>query len=222
MNELMLSQSEKKQKNHSPFEELKAKIEAILFTAEAPLEVAEIRATLVDVSLSDVRLAIRDLAKDYEKRSFELVETVGKYQLRTKDDYIGVVKKQYAGKPRNLSKLALETLAIIAYRQPITRAQINSIRQVDSSSLVQALKEKELIYVSGTRKEVGNPLEFRTTNKFLEVFGLKSLADLPSLRSLQMSVEDQKQVVNAFKTLEEGNIAVAADEIGFMESEANG
>lgn len=189
--------------NKSVFEILKLKVEAILFVADMPLEAGEIRNWIGEVPLSDVRMALRALVYDYQNRAFELTENNNKYQLKTRNEYLPLIKKQYSGKARSLSKNALETLAIIAYRQPITRAQINALRQVDSSSIVQTLKDKDLIYSSGTRKEVGNPLEYKTTPKFLEIFGLSSLSELPSLRSLQMNLDDQKKAVLALTSIEE-------------------
>ncbi|MEN9529204.1 MAG: hypothetical protein RI932_1077 [Pseudomonadota bacterium] len=185
----------------SPFEELKKQVEAILFAAENAMEVSDIRNVIGEVSLSDVRLALRDLMADYQPRSFFLFECGGKYQLRTRPEYAELVKKQFASKPRSLSKSALETLAIVAYRQPVTRSEVNAIRQVDSSSIMTALKEKDMIAVAGQRKEVGSPMEYKTTQRFLETFGLKSLADLPSLRSLQMKAEDQEQMAQALARL---------------------
>ncbi|WGL58801.1 SMC-Scp complex subunit ScpB [Pigmentibacter sp. JX0631] len=203
----------------STFDQLKTKVEAILFVADTPLEAGEIRNWIGEVSLADIRMAIRALAFEYEDRAFEIFEKDNKYQIKTRNEYLNLIKKQYTGKARSLSKNALETLAIIAYRQPITRAQINALRQVDSSSIVQTLKEKDLIYASGTRKEVGNPLEFRTTAKFLEVFGLNGLNELPSLRSLQMNIDDQKKAalaLNAIETSNENeNKVVNSSEIGF-------
>lgn len=185
----------------SPFEDLKKQVEAILFAAEHALEVSEIRNLIGEVSLSDVRLALRDLAADYQPRAFFLFECGGKYQLRTRPEYADLVKKQFASKPRSLSKSALETLAIVAYRQPVTRSEVNTIRQVDSSSIMTALKEKDLIAVAGVRKEVGSPMEYKTTQRFLEIFGLKNLRDLPTLRSLQMKPEDQEQMAQALASL---------------------
>ena len=144
------------------------------------------------------------------------------YQLRTREEYSDVLKKQFASKPKSLSRSAMETLAIIAYRQPITRAEINTIRQVDSSSIVNNLKDRGVIQVAGVRKEPGNPMEYRTTPKFLEVFGLDSLKKLPSLRSLQMSPEEQKDVTTALQELsnseqsEESSEQVASEVVESM------
>ena len=183
------------------FDELKLKVESILFVAESPLDAAEIRNLIGEVSLSDIRLSLRALVKEYEHRAFELIESANKYQIKTREKYLDLVKKQYSGRPRSLSKNALETLAVIAYKQPITKAQINALRQLDSYSIIQTLKDKELIYVSGVKKEVGNPLEYRTTEKFLEVFGLKKLSDLPNLRSLQLNLDEQQHISQVLKSI---------------------
>ncbi len=187
----------------SAFESLKMQVEAILFTAEKPLEAGEVRLFIGhDISLADIRLALHSLSKDYANRAFELFIHDNRYQIRTRMEHLDLIKKQHVGKPRNLSKNSLETLAIIAYRQPVTRAQINALRGLDSSSIILSLKEKDLIYPSGTRKEVGNPIEYKTTDKFLEIFGLTSVKDLPSLRSLQMNVDDQQKAIDALKSIE--------------------
>ena len=207
----------------SVFAQLKAQVEAILFAADAILEVGEIRNLIPESSLADVRLALKDLGRDYEGRAFFLFECGGKFQLRTREEFSEIVRKQFSAKPRTLSKSALETLAIVAYRQPVTRAEVNAIRQVDSSSIMTSLKEKDLVCVAGQRKEVGSPLEYRTTQKFLEVFGLAALKDLPSLRSLQMKPDDQKQLESALATLNKGPDAVeepiTAGELSFEEIE---
>jgi len=187
----------------SAFESLKLEVEAILFTAERSLEAGEIRILIGhDTSLSDIRLALHGLSRDYENRAFELFIHDNRYQIRTRLKYLDLIKKQHAGKSRTLSKNSLETLAIIAYRQPVTRAQINTLRGLDSSSILLSLKDKDLIYASGIRKELGNPIEYKTTLKFLEIFGLNSLKDLPSLRSLQMNPDDQQKAIDTLKSLE--------------------
>lgn len=199
---------------------LKLQIEALLFAAEHAVDVSEIRSHLGEVSLAEVRLALRDLANDYESRAFSLFEFGGKYQLRTREDYAELVSKQFGSKPRSLSKSALETLAIVAYQQPVTRAQVSSVRGVDSSAIVQSLKDRDLIYVSGTRKDVGTPLEYRTTTKFLEVFGLSKLEDLPNLRSLQMSADDTKHVAKALAAANgEEEISPTSEELSFIEAD---
>ena len=184
------------------FEEIKLKVEAILFASDRPLEVTEIRDCIGNVSLTDVRLAIKDLGHDFESRSVEIVEIGRKYQLRTRAVFADTVTKLFSGKPRSLSKSSLETLAIVAYRQPVTRAEVNALRQVDSSQVMISLREKELIFPSGTRKEAGHPVEYKTTQKFLDLFGLSDLSELPKLRSLQMNEETKDQVKQALDQLD--------------------
>ncbi len=200
--------------NQSFFEELKLKVEAILFVADGPLDAGEIRAILGEVSLPDVRMCLRALSLEYVHRAFELFEKDNKYQMRTRDRFVDVIKKHYSGKPRALSKNALETLSIIAYKQPVTKAQVNAIRQLDSSSIIQTLKEKDLIYVSGTKKEVGNPMEYKTTEKFLDVFGLSKISDLPSLRSLQLNLDEQKQALDALKSMDSSSLEASPESVG--------
>ena len=202
----------------STFGQLKLNVEALLFASDAPLEAGQIRSWLGEVSLHDVRLALKAISKEYEDRAFELCEQEGRYQLRTRPEFTDLIKKQQGVQRRSLSRSALETLSIIAYKQPVTKAQVSALRQVDSSSIIQTLKERELIYASGCRKEVGNPLEYSTTEKFLSVFGLKNLADLPRLRSLQLSRDEQDQAKEALATLT--NDAVHNNEVPPAEDEA--
>lgn len=204
------------------FEELKLSVEAILFAADRPLEVTEIRDFVGSVSLTDIRLALKDLGHDFEGRSIEIMEVGRKYQLRTRSNFAPTVTKLFSGKPRTLSRSALETLAIVAYRQPVTRAEVNALRQVDSSQVMASLRERELIYPSGTRKDVGHPVEYRTTPKFLDIFGLADLKDLPKLRSLQMNIDDETLVKKALGALESPpeSDELAPDSLAFADPEA--
>lgn len=204
-----------------PFEQLKMQVEAVLFAADSALTISELRNLMPDYSQQEVRLALRDLQTEYEHRSFELFLVGERVQLRTRQEFSDLVKKQVAGRARNLSKAALETLAIVAYRQPVTRAEINSLRQVDSAAILQSLREKELITISGTRKEAGTPAEYRTTDRFLEIFGILSLEKLPSLRSLQLNAIEQKQVSQALQVLDGApeEPAPRAADLAFIEPE---
>ena len=179
---------------------LKQHLEAILFVAEKPLTLAEIRDWLGYGSIKDIRMGLRDLERDYESRAFSIAELAdNRYLLKVKAEHTELIKKHYGSKVRSLSKSALETLALIAYKQPMTRAEVNALRQVDSSSILHVLKEKDFICAAGIRKEIGNPIEYKTTQKFLDVFGLESLEKLPSLLSLQMTIEDQNFVREVMK-----------------------
>ena len=184
------------------FSELKLQIEAILFAAESPIGLDDIRALVGEVSLQDVRLAIKDLSNDYQNRAFDVFELDAKYRLRTRHEFTPLLRRQFQSKARALSKSALETLAIIAYKQPVTRAEVNEIRGTDSSSIILSLIEKELVYVSGQRRGLGNPMEYRTSEQFLNIFGLGSLSELPRLRALQMPPETETRIAEALRAFD--------------------
>lgn len=219
-----LSPEEQAMQEAEKFRNLKLSMEALLFAAEDALSVTEISNLVGEIANAEVKAALRSLQEDYAERAFELVEVGNKWSLRTKPKFGELTKKQFQSKPKSLSKSALETLAIIAYQQPVTRAQVAAIRGCDSSSLMQGLKDKELIHVAGKRNEVGNPLEYRTTQKFLEVFGLSSLKELPSLRSLQMSSENQAQVQTALNFLDgkDDEVNVTAENLAFPNQNVEG
>lgn len=199
---------------------LKNQVEALLFAAHEPLEIADIRNVVETASALDLRMVLRELQQDYDGRAFFLHESGGRYQLRTRPEHAALLQNLFRQAPRSLSRSALETLAIIAYKQPVTRSEINAIRGVDSSSIVANLKERELIHVTGTRKEIGNPLEFRTTTKFLEIFGLSALSDLPRLRSLEMNPDQEREIVSALSDLESSPEATpGANALAFSEEQ---
>lgn len=196
----MTFDSKENQNNPLP---IKLQIEALLFAADESLSLKDIRACLPNYSAKEILKSLEELSRSFENRAFELHVHNEKYQLRTKIEYGEILKKRYAHKPRPLSKSALETLAIIAYKQPVTRAQISTLRQVESASIIQNLKDKGLIYASGFKKEIGNPIEYKTTEKFLDVYSLNSLEDLPKLHSLQMNHEERDRIQKNLSLLEE-------------------
>jgi segregation and condensation protein B len=179
---------------------LKLKIEALLFAADAPLNMTTL-CRLIGESIEKINLSIKELHEDYLFRSFQLYEWGGHFQIRTREEYKSLVQKLFISKPRHLSKASLETLAIIAYRQPITRIEINLLRQADSSALLSSLKEKNLVRISGHRKELGNPIEYSTTDEFLSVFNLTSLQELPKLKNIQMNLGEYLQARQKIQTL---------------------
>ncbi len=168
-------------------ENLKYIIESLLFVAEEPLTINNMKKVLSDVENKDIREALAELSKEYETRKggFYLNEVAGGYQLRTRPDYREWITKLIQPSPLRLSKPALETLAIIAYRQPIIRAEIEHIRGVDSGGIVRMLMERKLIKVLGRKDVPGRPLIYTTTKHFLEVFNLKDLKDLPTPKEIE-------------------------------------
>lgn len=171
---------------------LEAKVEAIIFASQKPLKASEILEILGDseVGEADVEKSLADLMEFYEDRNggFRLhyLKRLG-YQFQSSDDAAAVMERMFASRPRPISRAALETLAIIAYRQPVTRAEVEFIRGVDAGSIFKTLLERDLIKCTGRKEIVGRPMLFGTTDEFLKVFNLSSVKDLPPLESFQPS-----------------------------------
>ncbi len=168
---------------------LKPIVDALIFASDMPLSVARIREILKeageeDISSSAVNMAIEQLNADNRdsQRGFYLQEVAGGYQYRTRPNYAQWVKRLKKAKSFRLTQSTLETLAIIAYKQPIIRADIEKLRGVDSGGVIKNLIERSLIKIVGRKNIPGRPFMFGTTRRFLEVFGLDRLEDLPSLK----------------------------------------
>ena len=184
--------------------ELKSILEAVLFSAQKPLSPAELRAVLAEaaehaevesakefkkVKLDDLNAALERLVQEYEaaRRSYRLVCVAGSWQFVSQPDYAPWLRALVGEKirPPRLSHPALETVAIIAYRQPLTRAQIEQIRGVSVDGVMQTLVERGLIEQVGRAEVIGHPMTYGTTKLFLEYFGLRSLAELPAADELR-------------------------------------
>ena len=181
-------------------------VEAILFTTEKPVMLDQIKDIIEGAQAAEIREVIDALKKEYadQKRGFIVVEIAGGYQILTNPDFAMYVKKFYRTKHKEkLSKPALETLAIIAYKQPVSRLDIELIRGVNSDGVVVHLLSKELIKIAGRKDVPGRPYLYGTTKQFLEYFGLKSLEDLPkledfsSLQELPENVGGQPQAATS-------------------------
>ena len=168
-------------------ENLKHIVESLLFVTDDPLSVDKIKNALGIAEAAPVREALRELAAEYEERGggFYLNQVAGGYQLRTRPEYREWIKRLVQPKAHRLSRAALETLPIVAYKQPIIRSDIEHIRGVDSGGILRTLLERKLIRVMGRREIPGRPLIYGTTKLFLEVFGLKSLQDLPTPKEIE-------------------------------------
>jgi len=156
--------------------------EALIFAADGPIK-AERMAEALDVPLADIREAIESLEVDYAERprGFFLQEVAGGYQLRTRPEYAEYLRKLGRSRPFRFSRPALESLAIIAYRQPVTRSEVEYLRGVDSGSVLKTLLEKRLVRILGKKDVPGKPMIYGTTREFLELFGLPDLSSLPTL-----------------------------------------
>lgn len=175
-------------------ERLRAILESLLFAAGEPMPLTRLQTVLESVPREEIRKALADLTLTYANvsRGIVLEEVAGGYQLRTPREHAYYVRKLLAAKPPRLSRPLLETVAIIAYRQPVTRPEIEQLRGVDSGGVLETLLERGLIRIAGRKEAPGRPIVYATTPEFLEVFSLKDLASLPDLdefRALQAIAE---------------------------------
>jgi segregation and condensation protein B len=168
-------------------DDIKNIIESLLFVADSPLSVDQLRQILDMDDGKPIREALRALSEEYERRrgAFYLGEVAGGYQIRTRPAYNDWIKRMLKPTPVRLSQPALETLAIIAYKQPIIRADIEHLRGVDCGGILRTLMEKQLIRVLGRKEIPGRPLIYATTKHFLEVFDLRDLRELPTVREIE-------------------------------------
>lgn len=174
-----------------PAEFPEATIEAILFAAGHPVSYEKL-AEAMHYTESDVRSIVRGMIETYDHRGFFLLAFDDTCQLTTREQYLPYVRSALGIKRGgNLSQSSMEVLAIVAYNQPVTRAFIDAVRGVDSSYAVTSLLEKELLTVSGHLDAPGRPSLLCTTDKFLRVFGLTSISELPPAEQLIMAPEEQ-------------------------------
>ncbi len=192
--------------HHTPqmqTEDLKAIVESLLFVSPEPMSLKQIGQTIEGVSLDDIQAAIRSIQAECDKpsRGIQCVEVAGGFIFTTQPDCGPWVKRLVAGKPK-LSKSGLEVLAIVAYKQPITRPEIEAVRGTDTAGVMRTLLERRLVQILGRRDGVGRPVIYGTTSDFLKTFGLNNLKDLPPIQELPQPAlgaqppQPQQQVVN--------------------------
>jgi segregation and condensation protein B len=165
---------------------LKAIIESLLFVAETPLKIEKIKSVLEIADRQAIRDALTSLAEEYEsgKRGFFLAEVAGGFQVRTRPEYGQWVRRLKETRPARLSRAAMETLSIVAYKQPVLRSDVEYLRGVDCGGTLRTLLERGLIRILGRKDLPGRPIIYGTTRQFLELFDLKDLNELPSLKDL--------------------------------------
>jgi len=168
-------------------EKLKPILESLLFAAGEPVSLAQLANALEEVPRERIRRTLCEMAAAYANsgRGLTLEEIAGGYQLRTPREHAVYVRRLLSAKPPRLSRALLETLAIVAYRQPITRPEIEQLRGVDSGGVVDTLVERNLIRITGRKEAAGRPIVYSTTADFLELFGLKNLESLPDLEEFR-------------------------------------
>jgi len=188
---------------------IKAVIEALLFSSEKPLMVDQIRKVLDDLAGEQIRDKILELKDEYERfnRGMRIYEVAGGYQMITSPVFATFLRKLYKGpqSAEKLSKPALETLAIIAYKQPLSKLEIESLRKVNVDGVMATLLDKTLIRVTGRKKAPGRPKVYGTSREFLEYFGLKSLEELPKIDNFPLPQELQDSQLETPKK-EETNV----------------
>jgi segregation and condensation protein B len=173
---------------------LKGLLEALVFVSDRPIKSGEL-AKAASSNAREVKELLAELKEEYTTRGIQLDEVAGGWVFRTNAQFAPFVRDLTKAKPVRLTRAQVETLAILAYRQPITRPEIDDIRGVDSGATLKLLLERDLIKILGKKDEPGRPLLYGTTPQFLEFFGLKSLRDLPTLKEFTELNEDSRRVV---------------------------
>jgi segregation and condensation protein B len=175
-------------------------IESLIFASDVPLPATKLKEIIGGVSIKEIKEAVSAINDGYQENGSALVviEIAGGYQIATKAEYAPYIHKLYKG--RNIHRLtqrALETLSIIAYKQPITKQEIEAIRGVNVDGVIRTLLERKLITIEGRQKAPGNPLLYATTKFFLQYFGLKSLDSLPKLKEIDELLKDDEKFLES-------------------------
>lgn len=198
-------------------EYLKGAVESLLFISDKPVEIDQMKEALETFDPAAVRQAVKALQADYEQhsRGMTIIEIAGGYQMLTNPQYAEYLRNFFKTRVKEkLSRPALEALAIIAYRQPVSRADVEVIRGVNSDGVVTHLLEKGLIKIAGRKDVPGRPFLYGTSKLFLEYFGLKSLADLPKLEDVSelLAGADQARGEGAGSDLFNSNKALSVED----------
>lgn len=172
-------------------EKIKAIVENLLLAADQPISPETLQQVLADGTSADaLRDVLEELRGDYESGNLQIVEVAEGYQIGTRSEYFEWIRRLLKlDKTFRLSQPALDTLSIIAYKQPLTRAEVEEIRGVDSSGVVKTLLEKKIIVPAGRKEVPGKPIMYKTSKKFLEYFGLRDLSELPTLEDFSEEIE---------------------------------
>lgn len=189
--------------------ELKAIVEALIFASDSPLKPSALASYVEALNGQRVEEVIGALNEDYAMsgRAFRIEMVAGGYQMTTLPEYSTWIKKMFAGRTSTrLSQPALETLAIISFKQPISKVEVSSIRGVNSDGVIKTLLERRLIEIVGRGEGVGKPLLYATTQEFLQYFGINDINDLPKPREIEELFGDSRysgQIAEALGALEE-------------------
>jgi segregation and condensation protein B len=187
--------------------------EALILASPEPIPLARLAKLIPRCTPAKARVLVDELNAEYvaQQRAFEICEVAGGYQMRTHSDFASYLQQLRNARPLRLSNAALETLAIVAYRQPLTRAEVENVRGVDAGPVMRNLFERKLLKLAGHREVPGRPMLYATTKRFLELFGLAELEDLPTLRELDELVLVASETGDAFATDENESLAAEID-----------
>jgi segregation and condensation protein B len=184
--------------------DLKSILESLIFASDKPITLKQLKAVTGNTAAEKLRAALDDIQVEFRDSGIQLAEVGGGYQFRTHPDNAHWVKKLLAGRPPRLTQAMLETLAIVAYRQPVTRPEIEDIRGVDCGGVLRLLLERSLIRIMGKKEEVGRPILYGSTKQFLEFFNLKDLKELPTLKEFtELSEENSERVDEIYEAEDE-------------------
>lgn len=198
--------------------QLASVLESLIFVADAPVKLSKL-ARLAKRSSKEVRAALAELEKEYAPRGIQLVQLAGGYQFRSSMKNAPFVREFVSRKPVRLSRAQMEALSIVAYRQPVTRPEVDEIRGVDSGSSLRMLAERDLVKILGRKEEAGRPLLYGTTPHFLEFFGLASLKDLPTLKEFT-ELSDESRGIFERRMGDKMDLSEAERQAAAAESEA--
>ena len=187
-------------------------VEALILASPEPVSAGRLAQIVPYLKPAKAKELVAELSEEYkeQERAFEVWEVAGGYQIRTRPDFSGYLRALHAERPLRLSRAALETLSVIAYKQPATRAEVENVRGVDVGATVKSLVDRKLIRIAGHREVPGRPMLYATTRRFLEVFGLAKLDDLPTLREIEeLLPEDPSEGLEANEAAESSEQAPA-------------
>jgi segregation and condensation protein B len=169
-------------------EQLKQVVEVLVFASDIPLPADQIKTIIEETTAEDIDRAVEELNNDYRRteRTFQIVHVAGGYQMVTHENFAGWVKKLFQGRlKQKLSQAALETLSVIAFRQPVAKPDIEAIRGVNCDGVIRTLLERKLVTIAGRAEGPGKPLLLKTTREFLRHFGVNDISDLPKPKEIE-------------------------------------
>lgn len=177
--------------------QLKQIVEALIFAADMPLPISQINALIDDANVRDIKKAVAELNVEYTNtnRSFQITELAGGYQMVTHESFAPWLRKFFEKQIRTrLSQAALETLSVVAFRQPIAKSDIEAIRGVNCDGVIKTLLERRMVTISGRAEGPGRPLLYATTKEFLRYFGVNQISDLPKPREIEEILKQEDAI----------------------------